>query len=90
MKLSRAILLRGVTWTVATYSASQLFRFVSSVILTRLLAPELFGLIAIIHSVRIGIELLSDVGIGQNVVYNKESDKPDFYNTAWSLQLIRG
>ena len=90
MKLSPAILVRGVSWTVAVYAAGQCFRFVSNVILTRLLAPELFGIITVVHSARIGIELISDVGIGQNMVYNKEAEKPEFYNTAWSLQLIRG
>ena len=59
-------------------------------ILTRLLAPELFGIVTIISSVRNGIELISDVGLGQSIVYNKNSENPDFYNTAWTLQWIRG
>ncbi len=33
---------------------------------------------------------MSDLGIGQNVVYSKNANAPDFYNTAWSLQIIRG
>jgi O-antigen/teichoic acid export membrane protein len=88
--ISRATLARGVSWTVVAYALAQLFRFSSNVILTRLLTPELFGVVAIIHSVRIGIDLLSDVGIGQNMVISKHSDEPDFYNTAWTIQIIRG
>jgi len=36
-----------------------------------------------------GIEMVSDVGINQNIIYNKDADDPEFYNTAWTLQLIR-
>src|SRR6476619_6226173 len=90
MKFSRTTLLRGVGWTVSVFAGAQLLRFASNVVLTRLLSPELFGIVAIVHSVRMGIELLSDVGIAQNLVYNRNSDKPEFYNTAWTLQVARG
>jgi O-antigen/teichoic acid export membrane protein len=36
-----------------------------------------------------GIEFISDVGINQNIIYNKNADDPEFYNTAWTLQLMR-
>jgi O-antigen/teichoic acid export membrane protein len=90
MKISRVTLVRGVSWTVIVYALTQLVRFGSNLVLTRLLSPELFGIIAIVHGVRIGIELVSDVGVGQSMVVNKLSDDPKFYNTAWSLQLVRG
>jgi O-antigen/teichoic acid export membrane protein len=87
---SRFFLLRGVSWTILAYVLIQGFRFVTNIILTRLLAPELFGVVNIVYAVRNGIELLSDVGIGQNMVYHPDSHRPEFYNTAWTLQLIRG
>jgi O-antigen/teichoic acid export membrane protein len=43
----------------------------------------------IVYSLRTGIELISDIGIGQNLVQSKNAEDPDFYNTAWSLQLVR-
>ena len=90
MKISGATLVRGVSWTVTAYAFGQLIRFTSNVILTRLLTPELFGVIAIINSIRNGIELLTDLGIGQSMIVSKDSDKPHFYNTVWSLQIVRG
>lgn len=66
-----------------------MLRFVTSIALARLLAPQLFGLMLIVGTFRAGIELFSDVGIGQNIVYSKNAEDPDFYNTAWSLQIIR-
>ena len=44
----------------------------------------------IVQTVRIGkFELMSDIGISQNIIYSPNAYEPDFYNTAWSLQLIR-
>jgi O-antigen/teichoic acid export membrane protein len=34
--------------------------------------------------------LLSDVGILQNIVSNPRGGDPEFYNTAWTLQALRG
>jgi O-antigen/teichoic acid export membrane protein len=90
MNISLKTLLRGLSWTTGAYALSQLVRLLTNVILTRLLAPEIFGIITIVNTVRTGIELFSDIGIGQNMVYFKNSDDPRFYNTVWSLQLVRG
>lgn len=88
------ILSRSVTerlgWTTGSYAVAQAFRLVNNVVLARLLAPELFGIMLIVNTLRTGVELLSDIGIGQNIVSNKNGEDPDFYNTAWLLQVIRG
>jgi O-antigen/teichoic acid export membrane protein len=83
-------LVNGTVWTVGAFGAGQIIRLGTNIVLARLLAPELFGLMLIVHTVRNGVELLSDVGIGQNIIYSKNADEPEFYNTAWTLQLIRG
>jgi O-antigen/teichoic acid export membrane protein len=48
------------------------------------------GIMLIVNTLRTGVELLSDIGIGQNIVSNKNGEDPEFYNTAWTLQIIRG
>ena len=91
MRISTIGLLRGATWTTAAYGAGLLLRLISTMTLTRLLAPELFGIMVVVYSIRVGIELiLSDAGLGTNIVYNRDGNKPEFYNTAWSIQFIRG
>src|ERR1700730_14767426 len=90
MSFSRSLLLKGAIWTVGAFGIGQLLRLATNIILARLLAPELFGIMQIVYSLRTGVELISDVGIGQNIIYNKNANDPDFYNTAWSLQLTRG
>jgi len=81
---------QGALWTIAGYGASQILRFSGNLILTRLLFPELFGLMGIVNIFIVGLHLFSDVGIGVNIIQNKRGDDPDFYNTAWTIQVIRG
>jgi len=90
MQLTRKFLVKGAAWTIGAYGISQLVRFVANVILTRLLAPELFGIMLIVNSLATGASLISDLGLGQNIVQNPDAEKPDFYNTVWTIQVIRG
>jgi O-antigen/teichoic acid export membrane protein len=77
-------------WATGSFGLIQLLRFATNVILARLLSPPLFGLMLIVNSVRTGMELISDVGINQNIVSNKAGHTPDFYDTAWTMKVIRG
>jgi O-antigen/teichoic acid export membrane protein len=81
---------RGAFWTVGAFGASSLLRFGSNLILTRLLIPELFGLMALVYVFISGLHMFSDVGIGVSIVQNKRGEERDFLNTAWTLQVIRG
>ena len=89
-KFTRQSLFKSIGSTVGGFGSAQAVRFVSYVILTRLLTPEIFGIMAIVNSVRTGIDLITDVGVGQNIVQNENAEDPDFYNTAWTLKIIRG
>jgi O-antigen/teichoic acid export membrane protein len=89
MAISVRILLKGTAWTVGAELLGNMIRLVTSIVLARLLAPELFGVMTIIYTLRNGIELVSDFGVSQNIISNKNAEDPEFYNTAWSLQLVR-
>lgn len=90
MHLSPALLLRGIGWITGMFILSNIIRFGSNVYLTQVLTPELMGAVLIIMTLRNAIELLSDVGIGQNIVTNKAGDDPLFKSTAWFIQAGRG
>src|SRR5260370_23288198 len=90
MTPSRAAFVKGASWTTATYAIAQALRVLTNFALTRILAPELFGIMIIVNTVRTGVDLISDIGIETNVVHNKNANKSDFYNTAWTLQIVRG
>ncbi len=85
-----AAILRGAGWTLGSYVVSFVLRFATNVILARLLAPDIFGVLVIVTSVRFGVELTSDFGVNQNIIYSKKGEDPQFYNTAWTMQLLRG
>ena len=89
MQYSGLFLIKGTLWTTGAYAFGTLLRVVTSVALARLLAPELFGIMVIANAVKTGVDLISDVGIGQNIVHNPNAEKPEFYNTAWTLRIIR-
>ncbi len=82
--------LARIGWATGTFGLIQVLRFANNVILARLLSPPLFGLMLIVNSIRTGVELISDVGINQNIVSNKSGLTPDFYDTAWTIKVVRG
>jgi len=90
MRALKTLVMRGAFWTMFSYGASQALRLGSNLILTRLLAPELFGLMALVNSVRIGLNLFSDIGAGRSIVRHPRGEEAAFLNTAWSLQILRG
>ena len=89
-KSFRARVLTAGGWVAASYAYNQGLRLVGNLVLSRLLFPELFGLMTIVQAVLTGLALLSDVGIMQSIVYNERGEEDEFFNTAWTIQLIRG
>jgi O-antigen/teichoic acid export membrane protein len=89
MVYSNLFLIRGAIWTIGNFGFALAARTITSVVLAHLLAPELFGIMFIVNSIRTGVELISDIGIGQNIVHNTNAERPEFYDTAWTLRLIR-
>ncbi|MBR8836301.1 MAG: oligosaccharide flippase family protein [Stigonema ocellatum SAG 48.90 = DSM 106950] len=85
----KKLAIRGAVWTIISYGASQILRFGSNLCLTHLLVPEFFGLMAVVNTLRMGIELFSDLGVPQSIVSNPRGDDPAFLNTAWTINIIR-
>jgi O-antigen/teichoic acid export membrane protein len=85
----KQLAIRGTLWMIVGYSISRGLSFCSSLIMTRLLMPELFGLMSIVYTLITALHLFSDFGISPAVIRSKHSDNPDFLNTAWTLSIIR-
>jgi O-antigen/teichoic acid export membrane protein len=86
----RQKVIRAGSWAVTGFVISQVIRLVSSLILTRLLFPAAFGLMAVVYVLMTGVVLFSDLGISQAIIQNRRGDEPDFLNTAWTVQIVRG
>jgi len=78
------------SWVLFGHLFSQILRLSSNLILTRLLVPDMFGVMAMVTVIIGGISMFSDVGLLQNIVRSKRGDDPAFLNTAWTIQIIRG
>ena len=82
--------LRSSSLNVFGFGAQQVLRLGSNLILTRLLFPEAFGVMAMVSVFLTGLAMFSDVGVSPAIMHSKRGDEPDFLNTAWTMQIIRG
>ena len=72
------------------FGVSQAIRFGSNLFMTRMLIPELFGVMAIATTVMFGLAMFSDVGLRQSVIRSNRGTESAFLNTAWLTQVLRG
>jgi O-antigen/teichoic acid export membrane protein len=86
----RQRVLRAGSWSFAGHAAGQGLRIASNLIMTRLLVPEMFGVMAIATIVMMILNMLSDLGVRQNIIQSPRGDDPAFLDTAWVVQIVRG
>lgn len=77
-------------WVVMGSSIGHVLRLGSNLILTRLLVPDMFGLMSIATTVSVIMVMLADIGLRQAVVRSERGDEPAFLNTAWTMQVGQG
>lgn len=80
----------ATVWTIGSYGIAQSMRMVNNMVLTRLLVPEYFGLMALVSTLVTGMRLLTDIGLAPAVIGSPRGDEPVFLDTAFSVQLVRG
>ena len=81
---------KGGGWAIFGNLGSQALRFGSNLVLTRLLFPEAFGLMAIAQSVLVAARLFSDVGLMQGVVRSVRGHEQRYLDTVWTLDILKG
>jgi O-antigen/teichoic acid export membrane protein len=82
--------LRAGVWSFAGFGLSQVVRLAGSLVMTRLLVPEMFGVMAVVMMVTAIISLLSDIGLNQHIIQSRRGTDPAFLDTAWVVQIVRG
>lgn len=83
-------MVRAAVWLVGSNVASQGLRLLSSLVLTRLLLPQSFGLMAALQTLYFALVMFSDLGVWQSVVTHPKGEHPTFLGTAFSVQFVRG
>ncbi len=77
-------------WVILIFGLSQLVRLGSNLIITRLLVPEMFGVMAVVNVVIFGIAMFTDLGLWAFIVRHKNPEDPHLLDVVWTLQVIRG
>lgn len=83
-KSARAVVALGI----GTF-AGRSMRFVRSMILARILAPDQIGTMAIIMSFSMAFDALTEVGVKQSIIQNKQGADTRYLNVAWWMQVTR-
>jgi len=84
------LLTRPTSVLTLTMVGNILLRTISTIVLTRLLSPSVFGLAGIITSVMFTIIMLTDLGFQSFVVRHPKGDEAHFRNAIWTVHVVRG
>ncbi len=80
----------GTIWTVVGFGLQNAIRLGSTLVLTRLLAPEAFGLMTLAGTILAALALMSDLGTLPSVIRSRRAGDAEFLRTAWTIQALRG
>ncbi len=86
----RHLVIRSSAWVFGGQVGGQVLRLVSNLIMTRLLVPDMFGVMAVANTLIVGLQLCSYLGIYHNIIQSSRGDERVFLDTAWVLQILRG
>ena len=81
--------IRSGIWISFASAVIRVLEFVRSIVLARLLVPELFGVMAIVLCVRGAVDVVTSTSFKSALIY-KQEDIEETANTAWTLNIIRG
>lgn len=87
--LSGAVI-RGARWTTIGFGLQYAIRLGSTVVLTRLLTPDDFGLMSLSMVFLTALMMMSDVGLAPSVIRSERGEDPAFLRTVWTLNALRG
>jgi O-antigen/teichoic acid export membrane protein len=65
-------------------------RLISTVVLTRLLTPEIYGVFAIVLVYLYLLEMFSDFGVRTLILTREGKIEADFLQTCWTVSILRG
>ena len=80
----------GIGWSGLAQVIGLFIKLASTLILTRLLAPEAYGILGTAMAVLTTLEWLSDFGIEPALIRHEKGDKPEYLRTGWTMGLGRG
>ena len=86
----RGKVLNSVKLSTLTFASEVALRLISTVVLTRLLAPEIYGVFAVVMVYMYLLEMMLDIGIRDLVLTKEDEVDDDFLRTCWTVTILRG
>ncbi len=80
----------SIGWSTGAQFLGLFIRLASNLILTRLLAPDIYGILGSAMAVLTTLEWLSDVGVQPALVRHPKGNQPEYLITGWWMNLARG
>ncbi len=81
---------KSLQLSMLQFLSSIALRLVSTVVLSRLLAPEIYGIFAVVLLYIYVLEMISDVGFRALIVTREGELEDNFIRTCWTAQILRG
>lgn len=86
----KAKVFASASLSIAQFMSKAGLKLVSAVVLTRLLAPEIYGTFAVVLIYRYILEMVSDLGLRALVMTHEEKPDAAFIRTIWTVDVLRG
>lgn len=85
----KARAIKGAVVAFGGFGAAQAIRLASNLIMTRLIAPDAFGLMGVTIALHVWIGMMSDLGLNASIIRSKHGEDPEYLAMARTLQLAR-
>ncbi|MGN6123520.1 MAG: oligosaccharide flippase family protein [Sphingomonas oligoaromativorans] len=79
----------GIGLIAMTMFASNGMRIVSTIVLTRILAPSDYGVVGVTSAILMVMFMISDFGFGVYIVQHPQGDDPRRLDAIWTIRLFR-
>lgn len=82
--------IRAAVWSLLEKGSSHALRMLGSLILTRILFPEAFGIMAAAQTVILMIQLFTDTGVKTAIIQNPKGAEREFLDSVFLISTVRG
>lgn len=83
-------LAHGGIWLSFGSSIEQILRLIRNMILARILAPEAFGILALLLSINQFFESFTNIGTKESIIQDEDGYEDAYLNGAWWFSFLRG
>ena len=82
--------IRSAVWSILGKGGAYVLRIGGNLILTRMLFPEAFGLMATANTILLLINFFADTGVRTAIIQNPKGGESEFIDTVWIINILRG